>query len=149
MEPLSDFLWMSPVIWHKWGSLHSVKDCRQTVDSAKIACAESSHFIFWSNGYIDKNIFSGRNKFIETTNVTAPTLREQQTALPASTHNKGMMAIQMPLDKMVAHLRSFKDSHPLTTSCIYKIPVPVADCTLVPLAVRFPLGYWNTPETPG
>ena len=138
MEPLSDFLWVSPVMWHKWGSLHSVKDCRQTVDSAKIVCAESSHFIFWSSGYIHKNIFSGRNNFHETTNVTAPTLREQQTALPASSHWTGWWPI---LD----HSRT----HPLTMSCIYKIPVSRADCTLATLAVRSPLGYWNTPETPG
>jgi len=59
------------------------------------------------------------------------------------------MAIHMPLDKMVTHLRSFKDSHPLTTSCIYKIAVPMADCTLATLSVKSPLGYWNTPETPG
>jgi hypothetical protein len=37
------------------------------------------------------------------------------------------MAIHMPLDKMVTHLRSFKELHPLTTSCIYKIAVPMAD----------------------
>jgi hypothetical protein len=69
-----------------------------------------------------RTFFLGRNELNKTTNVIAPTLREQQTALPASAHQRGMKAIHMQLDKMVTHLRSFKDSQPLTKSGIYKIP---------------------------
>jgi len=53
----------------------------------------------------------------------------------------------MPLDNMVTHLRSFKDSSPDYIMHFYNTCTH-ADCTLATLAVRSPLGYWNTPETP-